>query len=58
MVGEFSTQTSSHRALGRYRHASSRQFRKFSVDYKFLIIALMVEMGILTALALFLKPLH
>ncbi len=30
----------------------------FSVDLKFLIIALMVEMGIFTALALFLKPLH
>ncbi len=30
----------------------------FYVDQKFLIIALMVEMGIFTALALFLKPLH
>ncbi len=30
----------------------------FYVDWKFLIIALMVEMGIFTALALFLKPLH
>ncbi len=33
-------------------------FVTFSVDWKFLIIALMVEMGIFTALALFLKPLH
>ncbi len=47
-----------HRALGRYRHTfSSRQFRNIFVDWK-LIIALMVEMGIFTALALFLKPLH
>ncbi len=30
----------------------------FYVEWKFLIIALMVEMGIFTALALFLKPLH
>ncbi len=30
----------------------------FSVDCKFLIIALMVGMGIFTALALFLKPLQ
>ncbi len=30
----------------------------FSVDWKFLIIALMVEMGIFTALALFLKRLQ
>ncbi len=34
------------------------RFITFSVDWKFLIIALMVEMGIFTALALFLKPLH
>ncbi len=33
-------------------------FVTFYVDCKFLIIALMVEMGIFTALALFLKPLH
>ncbi len=33
-------------------------FVTFYVDWKFLIIALMVEMGIFTALALFLKPLH
>ncbi len=33
-------------------------FISFYVDWKFLIIALMVEMGIFTALALFLKPLH
>ncbi len=45
--------------LGRYRHtSSSRQFHDIFVDWKFLIIALMVEMGIFTALALFLKPLH
>jgi len=30
----------------------------FYDDWKFFIIALMVEMGIFTALALFLKPLH
>ncbi len=36
----------------------SGRFITFSVDWKFLIIALMVEMGIFTALALFLKPLH
>ncbi len=30
----------------------------FNVDWKFLIIALMVEMKMFTALALFLKPLH
>ncbi len=49
-----------HRVLGRYRHtSSSRQFRNIDyVDCKFLIIALMVEMGIFTGLALFLKPLH
>ncbi len=33
-------------------------FVSFYVDWKFLIIALMVEMGIFTALALSLKPLH
>ncbi len=33
-------------------------FITFNVDWKFLIIALMVEMGLFTALALFLKPLH
>ncbi len=33
-------------------------FVTFYVDCKFLIIALMVEMGIFIALALFLKPLH
>ncbi len=38
--------------------SSLRRFITFSVDWKFLIIALMEEMGIVTALALFLKPLH
>ncbi len=33
-------------------------FVTFSVDWKFLIIALMVEMGIFNALVIFLKPLH
>ncbi len=33
-------------------------FLTFSVDWKFLIIALMVETGIFTALALFLKTLQ
>ncbi len=33
-------------------------FVTFSVDWKNLIIALMVEMGIFTALVIFLKPLH
>ncbi len=46
----------SHHALGRYRHVL---FQAVSyVDWKFLIIDLMVEMGVFTALALFLKPLH
>ncbi len=47
-----------HRALGRYRHmSSSRQNHNIFCDWKFLIIALMVEIWIFTALALFLKPL-
>ncbi len=33
-------------------------FITFYVDWKFLIIALMVEMGIFTALVIFLMPLH
>ncbi len=45
-------------ALGRYRHTSSSgRFITFYVDWNFFIIALMVEMGIFTAPALFLKPL-
>ncbi len=44
-----------HRALGWYRYmSSSRQIHNY---WNFLITALMVEMGIFTALALFLKPL-
>ncbi len=39
-------------------HPLPGSFVTFSVEWKFLIIALMVEMGIFTALALFLKPLH
>ncbi len=35
-----------------------RSFVTFYVDWKFLIIALMVEMGIFTALALFLKQIY
>ncbi len=47
------------RALGRYRHmSSSKQFCNILWWWKFLIIALMVEMGMFTAQALFLKPLH
>ncbi len=38
--------------------SSSGSFVKCYVDWKLLIIALMVEMGILTAIALFLNPLH
>ncbi len=48
----------SHRALGRYRLSLPGSFVTFYVDWKFLIIALMVEMGIFTTLALFLKPLN
>ncbi len=39
--------------LGRYRHTSSS--RTFSIDCKFLIIALMVEMGIFYGSSSFLK---
>ncbi len=39
-------------------HPLPCSFVKFYVDWKFLIIALMVEMGTFTALALFLKPLN
>ncbi len=34
------------------------RFIIFSVDWKFFIIALVVEIGIFTALAIYLKPLH
>ncbi len=53
---EMHSDSPSHRALGRYRHVL---FQAVSyVDWKFLIIDLVVEMGVFTVLALFLKPLH
>ncbi len=39
-------------------NALSLSFVSLYVDWKFLIIALMVKIGFFTALALFLKPLH
>ncbi len=41
-----------------YAHAKVMRIYINILIYKFLIIALMVEMGIFTALTLFIKPLH
>ncbi len=44
--------------MAHYKMGQDGPCPTFSVEWKFLIISLMVEMGIFSALALFLKPLH